>query len=234
MRLYRRLRDRRQEEPAGPSGPEGDGGRPAVWEPPDEDVAMREILNTTDPEAFERSGEEQFEKLRPWVPPTGVVLDFGCGIGRVARYVAPHCRELWAVDSSPVMLDLARKRLAALGNVRYARCPGTTIPLADESVDLAYSVLTLQHVEREHAFSLLRELRRTTRRGGAVYLTFPNLLSDEYLASFVTYVDTGEVANPRRARFYTREEVERLLPAAGLRIEELTAGTEIVLLCRPA
>ncbi len=195
---------------------------------------MREILNTTDPQEFERSGEEQFEKLRPWVPSAGVVLDFGCGIGRVARYVAPHCRELWAVDSSPVMLDLARKRLAALENVRYARCPGTTIPLEDESIDLAYSVLTLQHMEREHAFMLLRELRRTTRRDGVVYLTFPNLLSDEYLGSFVTYVDTGEVANPRRAHFYTPEEVARLLPAAGLRIDELTADTEIVLLCRPA
>jgi hypothetical protein len=48
------------------------------------------------------------------------------------------------------------------------------------------------------------------------------------------YVDTGEVANTRRARFYTPEEVQRLLPAAGLRIEELTADTEIVLLCQPA
>ena len=39
---------------------------------------------------------------------------------------------------------------------------------------------------------------------------------------------------PRRARFYTPEEAQRLLPAAGLRIEKLTAGTEIVLVCRPA
>jgi ubiquinone/menaquinone biosynthesis C-methylase UbiE len=229
MRLHLPRRDR-----AAPAPPEETAGEPAVWEPPDEDVAMREILNTTDPQEFERSGQEQFEKLRPWLPRDGVVLDLGCGIGRVARYVAPHCRELWAVDSSQVMLDLARKRLAALDNVRYARCPGTSIPLGDGSVDLAYSVLTLQHMEREHAFMLLRELRRTARTDGVVYLTFPNLLSDEYLGSFLMYVDTGEVANARRARFYTPEEVQRVLPAAGLRIEELTADTEIVLLCRPA
>jgi ubiquinone/menaquinone biosynthesis C-methylase UbiE len=132
------------------------------------------------------------------------------------------------------MLDLAKKRLAALDNVRYARCPGTSIPVEDGSVDLAYSVLTLQHMEREHAFMLLRELRRTARPDGVVYLTFPNLLSEEYLGSFLAYVENGEVVNPRRARFYTPEEVRRLLPAAGLRVDDLTAETEIVVVCRPA
>ena len=69
---------------------------------------------------------------------------------------------------------------------------------------------------------------------GAIYLTFPNLLSDEYLGSFLGYVDGGEVANSRRARFYTPAEVERLLSAADLTVDELTAGTEIVVVSRPA
>jgi ubiquinone/menaquinone biosynthesis C-methylase UbiE len=234
MRLYRRLRDlvRPGEAVAVPA--ETGDSEPAVWEPADEETAMREVLNTTDPEEFERSGREQFDALRPLVPSRGVVLDLGCGIGRVARYVAPHCRELWAIDSSEKMLGFAQRRLAALENVRYARCAGTSIPLPDATLDLAYSVLTLQHMEREHAFMLLRELHRVIRPGGAVYLTFPNLLSDAYLESFLGYVDGGEVANPRRARFYTQQEVERLLPAAGLRISDCTVGTEIVVVCGPA
>jgi len=232
MRLYHRLRDRTRPEESADAAV-ADVGDPAVWEPADEETAMREVLNTTDPEAFESSGREQFEALRPFVPVDGVVMDFGCGIGRVARYVAPHCRELWAVDSSEQMLGFARKRLAAQENVRYARCDGTSIPLPDAALDLAYSVLTLQHMEREHAFMLLRELRRVTRPGGTVYLTFPNLLSEVYLESFLGYVDGGEVANPRRARFYTPQEVDRLLRAAGFRIVDSTAGTEIVVVCRP-
>ncbi len=91
---------------------------------------------------------------------------------------------------------------------------------------------SLQHLEREDAFALLRDLRRALRPGGRAFLTFPNLLSDAYLAAFVEQVDRGEVANPARARAYTPQEVERLLPAAGLPIERLDAGVEIVAVCR--
>ncbi|HEX6679668.1 MAG TPA: methyltransferase domain-containing protein, partial [Gaiellaceae bacterium] len=102
------------------------------------------------------------------------------------------------------------------------------------SVDFAYSLLTLQHVEREHAFKLLREVRRVVRDGGRAFLTFPNLLSDEYLQAFLHYVDVDEVSNPARARFYTPQEVERLLPAAGFEIESLEPETEIVVTCKTA
>ena len=70
--------------------------------------------------------------------------------------------------------------------MRFARCDGTSVPaVPDDAVDVAYSLLTLQHVEREDAFALLRELRRVVRPGGRLYLTFPNLLSDTYLDAFV-------------------------------------------------
>jgi ubiquinone/menaquinone biosynthesis C-methylase UbiE len=167
--------------------------------------------------------------------PTDTVLDLGCGIGRVARYVAPLCRELWAVDVSETMLGLARARMADVLNVRFVLGSGTSLhPVPSESVDFAYSLLTLQHVEREHAFKLLRELRRVLRPGGTAYVTFPNLLSDEYLQAFLQYVQSDEVANPARARFYTPEEVRRLLPAAGFEIRELVADIEILVTCDTA
>jgi ubiquinone/menaquinone biosynthesis C-methylase UbiE len=130
------------------------------------------------------------------------------------------------------MLTMAAERLADIPNVRYARCADTRIPEIDEgSVDFVYSVLVLQHLEREDAFLMLREIRRILRPGGTAYLTFPNLLHDVYLSSFVTYAESGEAAtNPARARVYTPQEVERLLPAAGLSISNLTADIEIVAL----
>jgi ubiquinone/menaquinone biosynthesis C-methylase UbiE len=131
------------------------------------------------------------------------------------------------------MLAAARRRLEGLPNVRFARGEGTSMPaVPGGSVDLAYALLVLQHLEREDAFALLRDLRRALRPGGRAFLTFPNLLSDAYLTAFVEQVDGGEVANPARARAYTPQEVERLLPAAGLPIERLDAGVEIVAVCR--
>jgi ubiquinone/menaquinone biosynthesis C-methylase UbiE len=207
------------------------------WVPTDETEAMYQILNVSDPEAFEAAGRDEAERmLAPFVQPTDTVLDLGCGIGRVARYVAPLCRELWAVDVSEAMLGYARRRLGDLPNVRFARGDGASLPeqIPAASIDFAYSLLTLQHVEREHAFMLLRDLRRVLRPGGVAHLTFPNLLADTYLAHFVQYAETGETTNAARARFYTPQEVERILPAAGFAIRELAPDVEIRVTCDTA
>jgi ubiquinone/menaquinone biosynthesis C-methylase UbiE len=204
-----------------------------LWNPSDEEQAMQLVLNETDPDVFEETGLRQAEDLLcPRIGGTDVVMDLGCGIGRVARYVARCCDSLWAVDASETMLRLARARLRGLANVSFARCEGTQIPsIESESVDFAYSILTLQHLEREDAFLLLRDVHRVLRIGGSAFFTFPNLLSDVYLNAFVDYAEGGEVANPVRARFYTPEEVRRLLPAAGFELVNLAAGVEIEVDC---
>jgi ubiquinone/menaquinone biosynthesis C-methylase UbiE len=213
-------------------------GRPThdygeLWSPGDEAEARQVILNEGDPEVFETAGRRDADHLRQYFGPDEVVLDLGCGIGRVARYVACSCRVLWAVDASARMLEHARHRVADAGNVRFARCTGTTMPtVPDAAVDFAYSLITLQHLEREDAFALLCDLRRVLRPGGGAYLTFPNLLTEPYLQAFLTYVRDGQVTNPARARIYTPQEVERILPAAGFEIAELDAGVEIVAVCR--
>jgi ubiquinone/menaquinone biosynthesis C-methylase UbiE len=197
---------------------------------------MQLVLNESDPEVFEASGLRQAEDvLCPRIGPDDIVMDLGCGIGHVARYVAKCCSRLWAVDASERMLSLARERLAGLANVEFARSEGTSIPsTGSESVDFVYSILTLQHLEREDAFLLIRDVRRVLRPGGSAFFTFPNLLSDVYVDALVRYLEQGEVANPARARFYTPEEIRRVLPAGGLDVENVAAGVEIEVDCTRA
>jgi SAM-dependent methyltransferase len=213
-------------EPAAPVSRVGYGER---WSPPDAAQAMRIIYNTESEASFEEGGRLDAERLSDYLTPEATALDFGCGMGRVARYVAEHCAEVWAVDAAEGMLKLAAERLADRPNVRFAQCHETAIPdVPDRSVDLVYSILVLQHLEREDAFKVLRELYRVLRPGATAYLTFPNLLSDEYLGAFLSYVEAGEVTNPIRARYYTPQEVERLLPVAGFEVVELRPDTNIV------
>lgn len=231
--LSRRLRVRLRGEPEPHARAKPVYG--ARWVPADEAEAMDQILNNRDPDEFEAAGRRDAEKIGQLVEPTDTVLDLGCGIGRVTRYVAPLCREIWAVDASETMLEYAKKRLADIPNVRFVQGAGASLPdVPSESIDVAYSVLTLQHVEREHAFLLLRELRRILKPGGRAIVTFPNLLCDTYLQAFLHYAEHDEVDNPARARFYTPQEVERLLPAAGFAIESLTPGVEIFVTCTTA
>lgn len=219
--------------------PSGDQARPAsgygaFWSPHDEKEARVAILAEEDAARFEASGRADAEQVGRLVHPDATVLDLGCGIGRVARYMADRCRLLWASDASPVMLEMAAQRLGDRPNVRLVQSRDVAIPeIPDHSVDVAYSILVLQHLEREDAFLVLRELRRVLRPGGAAYLTFPNLLSDAYLRIFLDGVAARAVANAARTRIYTPEEVTRLLPAAGLRVEGLRAEQEIIVVCRP-
>jgi ubiquinone/menaquinone biosynthesis C-methylase UbiE len=235
----RRIQDGRAAPPGTPPPEDGSVAGPGhgrygrLWDPPADRDAMALILNTTDTEEFERTGRADAERLAAYVPTAGTALDVGCGIGRVARYLAPRCGTLWAVDASPRMLELARTRLAGVPNVRFARCVDTDIPdVPTGSVDLAYALLVLQHLEREDAFLLLEELRRVIKPSGTLFVTFPNLLSETYLAAFLDYAHRGETANPARARMYTPEEVARVLPAAGFDAD-IEAGVEIVAVCRP-
>jgi ubiquinone/menaquinone biosynthesis C-methylase UbiE len=52
------------------------------------------------------------------IKPTDVVLEIGCGIGRVGRVLAPICREWIGADVSENMINHLRQRLKEFKNVR--------------------------------------------------------------------------------------------------------------------
>ncbi len=100
------------------------------------------------------------------------------------------------------------------------------------SVDLAYSLLTLQHVEKEDAFLLLEQLRRVLRPGGTLAVTCPNLLHEIYLQSFLHYAHNGGSTYPTRARGYTPDEVRLLMRAAGFKAR-IESSHEIRVFAKP-
>jgi ubiquinone/menaquinone biosynthesis C-methylase UbiE len=59
---------------------------------------------------------------------------------------------------------------------------GSTLALADNSVDVAFSYITLQHCQRNDALGLSNEAVRVTRSGGTVILNYRSwVLSDVLL-----------------------------------------------------
>ncbi len=62
------------------------------------------------------------------LPPDAAVLDFGCGIGRVAATLAPRCRSVLGVDVSAGMVAEARRRHAGVPGLRFDTTDGTRLP----------------------------------------------------------------------------------------------------------
>jgi tRNA (cmo5U34)-methyltransferase len=94
------------------------------------------------------------------------VLDLGCGSGLVAEMALERLpgAELWGLDASDPMLELARGRLARFGTrahlVRadFTRLDGVEVPACEAAV----AVQSLHHVGRRqaHAYAWLRERLR--------------------------------------------------------------------------
>ncbi len=219
--------------PAGESSP----GAPGVdyadwWKPGTEQDARRQIVTYDDEERFERTGKEEMVRLAPFITAGSTVVDLGCGIGRVAYYTAPLCNTLWAADVSLEMLRYAKRRLAEFSNVRYALCDNTrVIDVPDRSADFVYSIIVLQHLEREDAFMLMRDALRMLRPGGTAFFTWPNLLHEFYAEAFVRYSENGEVANASRARMYTTTELQCILPRVGFSDVKVLDAPNIVTIC---
>jgi ubiquinone/menaquinone biosynthesis C-methylase UbiE len=93
-------------------------------------------------------------------------LDSGTGAGALAFALAPHVREVVAVDLVPELLEQGRSRGERFPNVEFVQGDATKLPFEDGSFDLAGSLRTLHHIARPEL--VVAELARVTRPGGRV------------------------------------------------------------------
>ncbi|MDB4906965.1 MAG: SAM-dependent methyltransferase [Gemmatimonadetes bacterium] len=108
----------------------------------------------------------------------GVLVDVGCGGGRLWPFVQGHFTRCIGVDA--VRYD------ALPGEVEFVQhdldAPG--VPIAAASADVVVAVETIEHLENPWSFT--RELARLVRPGGLVIVTTPNQQSVLSLATLVT------------------------------------------------
>jgi SAM-dependent methyltransferase len=92
------------------------------------------------------------------------VLEYGCGIGRLAIALARRAEHVTAVDASPAMLAAARRE----NNIAYVRelAPGAKF-------DLITCYLVLQRLPRARGLALLRELLGRLDDGGVLVVQVP-------------------------------------------------------------
>lgn len=119
--------------------------------------------------------ETQLQALSVYGLPSrrGVALDFGCGAGRLSRALADHFEQVIGLDVSATMIEAARRINADRAHVRFQENPSPRLEhIADRSVDLVYSTMTLQHIPTALAAGYVAEFMRVLAPGGVAAFQF--------------------------------------------------------------
>ena len=189
---------------------------------------------------------EEWNAFLPFVAHGARVLDAGCGNGRLYDFLNGRDVRYTGVDSSEVMIKIAKARSqksevgGQTSDPRFLICDIQSLPFSDESFDVVFCCAVLHHLEtpaeRLHA---LTECYRVLAVGGMLFLTNWNLLAVSSMlrqklwhpAPLVRFLTSRNATIPWKIpgvqtfyRFYHSfrlKELRELLKEAGFDIQEL-------------
>lgn len=126
---------------------------------------------------FLETGRAEIADAMRWLERLGLrrrwdrVLDFGCGAGRLSQALAEQANEVVGVDISAPMLDVARRLDRSDGRCVFVLNDTSDLTrFSDQSFDLVYSSLVLQHLPAKLIENYLGEFVRVLKPGGVALL----------------------------------------------------------------
>lgn len=113
------------------------------------------------------------------------MVEIGAGIGRMTASFTRWFQKVVACDLDAAFLERCRETVAQYGKPERLQtshvADGRTLALGDDSADLVFSYITLQHCHHDDALALAREAVRVTRPGGHIALNFRTWVAQDAL-----------------------------------------------------
>ncbi len=108
---------------------------------------------------------------------TKSILDFGCGVGRVARAWAPlTSAKIHAVDVVRPFIEWCAENIDNVSFFSGEQLP--PLPYSENQFDIVYAVSVFTHLDERYQDAWLSELKRITAPGGLLFCSFR---SDKWL-----------------------------------------------------
>lgn len=101
-----------------------------------------------------------------------VILEVGCGRGRITRDLARLARKVVAIDPDEGALRVARSQVVA-DNVEFVRCGGESLEFPKNSFDLVVYSLSLHHLPLDFMLDSLLQTARLLRGDGKIVVIEP-------------------------------------------------------------
>lgn len=193
----------------------------AVWNAlsSTQERAKAHVIGEVDEAAILAAGRETKHWLEVSVglEPDDIILEIGCGIGRVGQALAPCCKQWIGCDVAPNMLEHARRRLAGCANVRFVELSGYDLrPIDDVSVDVVYCTVVFMHLDEWDRYNYILEACRVLKPGGRIFVDNFNLQSAQGWQIFETHRHIQPVERPAHmGRASTPQELAAYFQNAG-------------------
>ncbi len=185
---------------------------------------------------FSDTRQYVWEELKPFaefVNKNDVVVDLGCGNGRLYQIFADLPISYIGIDQSEELLVIARKQFQ---KGKFVQGSMLSIPLPNNSVDVIFCIAALQHIPGvDFQQKAIDEMKSVLKPGGKVILSNWNLFGEWGLKQvrvgkykelgngdfLVPWRDAeGGVLGERYYHGFTIEELVELFASAGFRIED--------------
>ncbi len=125
------------------------------------------------------------EQIKKYLPPTGKLLELGCGQGTDAIYFARLGYQVVAIDFSPKSLEYAQKQIPpTLHNQIRLTLLDQAKPLPfNNEFDIVYSHLSLQYFTVKRTHALFHEIYNSLKKSG-IFAALFNSIKDPETALF--------------------------------------------------
>jgi SAM-dependent methyltransferase len=144
----------------------------------------------------------------------GRVCDVGCGPGHVGRYLATRGVEVFGIDLSPRMVELARRLTPG---IPFEQGDMLALALPDAALAGVAAFYSLIHLERHVVARALGELTRVLVPGGRMLIAFHGgsglVHAEEWFGEKISI----------SATLFEPDEMRGYMEAVGLRVDEVTA-----------
>jgi len=103
--------------------------------------------------------------------PSDVVLELGCGYGRVLKPLAHKTRLVYGIDTSQASLDFAREYLVDVKNVKLFKMNAKALTFPDQMFDAVIAIQNGISAFKVEPELLVKESLRVTKHNGRLFFS---------------------------------------------------------------
>ncbi len=179
---------------------------------------LPQLTRKSSPIETNRAVVAQMKFLKVFLNKDATFLEVGPGDCTLSFEVSKYVKQVYAID----ICDTISRSAITPENFSLILSNGGSIPIPDNSVNVAYSNQLMEHLHPDDALDQLRNIYRTLIPGGLYICITPNRLNGPHDIS--KHFD--EIATGLHLKEYTNSELSSLFRDAGFSKIRAYAGTK--------